>query len=124
VSGEIDSLRSELGGLVAELDRRRHEALDVGLQVRRHPLLAATVAATAALVVGGAIALLVHSRRERRRPSTRARETRRALARLFDHPDRVAAEPSIANKVATAVLAMAATAVARRLLERTIAVKA
>jgi hypothetical protein len=118
VSGEIDVLRNELGGLVAELDRRRHEALDLGLQVRRHPIAVAAVATAAALVLGGALALIVHTRRERRRPSTRARETRRALARLFDHPSRVAAEPSIPNKVATAVAIALATAVAKRLLER------
>ena len=35
VAGEIDTLRGELGALVAELDRRRQELFDLGLQVRR-----------------------------------------------------------------------------------------
>jgi hypothetical protein len=120
VSGEIDTLRNELGGLVAELDRRRHEALDLGLQVRKHPLLVAAVATAAALVLGGALALVVHGRRERRRPSVRARETRRALARLFDHPNRVASEPSVATKVGTAVAVALATALAKRLVARSV----
>jgi hypothetical protein len=121
VSGEIESLRGELGGLVAELDRRRHEAFDLGLQARRHPVLAAAVAAVAALAVGGLLALAVRTRREHRRPAVRARETRRALSRLLEHPDRVAAEPSIGNKVATAVATLVATTVARRVLDRKLA---
>jgi hypothetical protein len=120
VEGEIDMLRNELGGLVAELDRRRHEALDLGLQARRHPVLVASIATVAALLVGGAIALVVRTRHERRRPSVRAREARRALSRLFEHPDRVAAEPSISNKVVTAVTVALATALAKRLLDRTV----
>jgi hypothetical protein len=120
VEGEIGMLRNELGGLVAELDRRRVEVLDLRLQARKHPVLAAGVAVVAALLVGGAIALVVHGRRERRRPAVRAREARRALSRLFDHPDRVAAEPSIGNKIATAAGAALATALAKRLLERTV----
>ena len=118
VAGEIQSLRGELGGLVAELDRRRHEAFDLRLQLKRHPVAAAIAAAGAALVLGGLLAAAVRSRRQHRRPSVRARETRRALARLLDHPDRVAAEPSISNKVATAVLSLAATIIAKRVLER------
>ena len=39
VSGEIDTLRTELGALVGELDRRRGEAFDLGLQVRLGPRL-------------------------------------------------------------------------------------
>ena len=120
VAGEIDTLRSELGGLVAELDRRRHEALDVGLQIRRHPVLVATVATMAALLVGGVIAIAVRGRRQQRRPSVRAREARRALSRLFEHPDRVAAEPSMSNKIATAVGVAIATALAKRLVERSV----
>ncbi len=121
VEGEIDSLRGELGGLVAELDRRRHEAFDLRLQLQRHPVAAAIAAAAAALVVGGAIALVVRGRRERRRPAVRARETRRALARLLEHPDRVAAERGVANRVATAVLTLAATTLAKRIIDAKVA---
>ncbi len=120
VSGEIETLRGDLGALVAELDRRRHEAFDLGLQARRHPMAVAVAASAAALVLGGLIALAVRSRREQRRPTTRIRETRRALARLIDHPDRVAAEPSIQNKVLTAIAVAAGTAFARRMIQRAV----
>ncbi len=121
VSGEIETLRGELGTLVAELDRRRHEALDLGLQVRRHPAVVAVVAGLAAIAVGGLIAFAVRSRRERRRPTVRAREARRALARLLEHPERVASsEPSLPGKVARALAVAAASTLAKRLVERAV----
>jgi len=118
VSGEIDALRGELGALVAELDRRRHVAFDVGLQVRRHPVAVALAAATLALVAGGLIALAVAGRRRRQRPSVRARETQRALLRIARKPHRVAAEPSMPGKIAIAAATAAAAALARRLVQR------
>lgn len=123
VEGEIDTLRGELTGLVAELDRRRHEAFDVRLQLQRHPVAAAIAAATAALVIGGALTIVVRARRERRRPSVRAREARRALARLLDHPERVAAEPSAAVRAGTAAVSLLATALVKRLIDAKIAPK-
>lgn len=118
VSGEIDALRGELGALVAELDRRRQELFDVGLQVRRHPVAVAVTAATAALLLGGLVALAVRGRRERRRPVVRVREARHALARLLAHPDRVAAQPSLTQKLLAAAGAAAGTALARRMVGR------
>ena len=81
----------------------------------------AIAAAGAALVVGGLIALAVRSRREARSPSRRAREVSRAISRLVDHPDRVAAEESVRNKILAAAGIAAGTAVARRLVDRLIA---
>ncbi len=121
VSGEIDTLRGELGALVAELDRRRREAFDLGLQVRRHPVAVAVAAATLALAVGGLIALAVAARRERRRPATRVRETRRALQRIMERPHRVGAEPTLPRKVVVAMATAAAAALARRLIQRQVA---
>jgi hypothetical protein len=120
VAGEIESLRHELGGLVGELDRRRREAFDLGLQARRHPLAIALAATAAAFVVGGLVALAVRQRRQQRRPSVRAAEAREALARLFHHPERVGAHPSMGHKVATAVLTLAATTLAKRLIDRAV----
>jgi hypothetical protein len=34
---EIDAARDQLGTYISELDRRRHEALDLKLQVKKHP---------------------------------------------------------------------------------------
>lgn len=121
VSGEIELLRSEIGNIVGELDRRRHELFDLRLQAKRHPVALAIAAAGAALVVGGLIALAFRSRREARTPSRRAREVSRALSRLVDHPDRVAAEESVRNKILAAAGIAAGTAVARRLVDRLMA---
>jgi hypothetical protein len=121
VSGEIDTLRGELGALVAELDRRRHEAFDLGLQARKHPVAVAIAAATLALAVGGIIALAVTARRRARRPSVRAREARRALARMLEKPGRVAAEPSIPRKALAAMATAAAATLAKRLVQRQVA---
>jgi hypothetical protein len=118
IAGEIDSLRTELGGLVGELDRRRREAFDLGLQARRHPIALAVAATAAAVVVGGLVAFAVRQRRERRRPSVRAGEARRALQRLLHHPERIGAHPSMGHQVATAVLTLVATALAKRIIDR------
>ncbi|GAO05488.1 hypothetical protein [Anaeromyxobacter sp. PSR-1] len=114
VSGEIDALRGELGMLVGELDRRRSELFDLGLQARRHPVAVAIAASAAALVIGGLVAMAVRARSERQRPSVRAREARRALARLLDHPQRVGAEPSVLRKAAAAAASTLAVALVRR----------
>lgn len=118
VAGEIEGLRGELGVLIGELDRRRQELFDVGLQVRRHPVAVAVGAAAAALVVGGLLAVVVRDRRERRRPAVRARETRRALARLLQHPERVAARPGLPQAIVAAIGTAAGAALARRMVER------
>jgi hypothetical protein len=120
VSGEIDTLRGELGNLVAELDRRRHEALDIGLQLRRHPVAVAVVATSAALLVGGAIALIVRTRHERRRPTARVREARRALGRLLEDPYHVAREPSMGTRILGAAATAAGAALARRVVNRVV----
>lgn len=121
VSGEIDTLRNELGRLVAELDRRRHELTDVKLQIRKHPAVVIVAAGAAALILGGLVGMAIRNRRQHARPTIRARDTRRALSRLIDHPERVAAEPNLAMKIATAAGVAAGSAVARRLAERFVA---
>lgn len=118
VAGEIDGLRSELGSLVAELDRRRQALLDVRTLARRHPVAVAVAAGVVALALGGLVALVARNQRRQRRPSVRLREARRALARLLDHPDRVAAEPPLANKVLAAIVTTAGTLAAKRLVDR------
>ena len=52
LSGEIGMLREELTRLVAEVDRRRHDALDVKLQVRRHALEVSLAGAALVAVLG------------------------------------------------------------------------
>jgi hypothetical protein len=121
VSGEIEALRNDIGSLVGELDRRRHELFDLRLQARRHPTAVIGIGVAAALVVGGLVALAVRSRREAQRPSRRAREAARALSRLMEHPDRVAAEQSVRDRVLAAAGIAAGTALAKRLVDRLVA---
>ncbi len=116
VSGEIDTLRGDLGNLVAELDRRRHDAFDFRLQMRRHPVAVAVSVAATALVAGSLLALVARARRRRHRPSVRVRETRQAMARLLEHPERVACEASTGQKIAAAVGTLVATTLVKRLL--------
>ncbi len=120
LAGDIEHLRGDLGEIVAELDRRRHEMFDVRLQLQRHPVAAGIAAATVAAAIGGTIALAVHRRRQARRPVARFRQARAALARLLDDPHRVAKEPSVATKIAAAAGAAAATTLAKRLVERAV----
>ena len=74
IERDIESLRSELGELMEELDRRRHEVLDLRLQIRRHGALIA-LGVTAAIAVGGG-AVLWRSYAERRRERVASRMAR------------------------------------------------
>jgi hypothetical protein len=115
----VAALRDEIAELVDELDRRRREAFDLGLQLRRHPAAAAAAAVVAAVAVGGLVALGVRRRRRRASRLARAREVRRALARLLREPERVGRPPAAIEKLALAAATAAIGALARRLfLER------
>jgi hypothetical protein len=94
---ETGAVRRQLDDLLMELDRRRHEALDWRLQIRRHgraiALAAGGIAAAATLIVA------VYRARARRQATLAARlseisdrgdRLRRALARIIEDPDRLA----------------------------------
>lgn len=118
LAGEIATLREELAGLVAELDRRRHDALDVKLQVKRH---GGELALTAAALVAAAAGFVwLGAWRSRRREDLRSRGTklRRALSRIIDSPDRGAAGPSVAAKILAATSSAAAATLVKKVLDR------
>jgi hypothetical protein len=119
---DIEIIREDLGGLVTELDHRRHEALDVGLQVRRHAFpLAIGALALLGAAAGGFVWAAYRSRARRRLPA-RAARLGAAVKRMIDHPERQApAPPSIGLKVLAAAGAAAASVVGRRLAQRMIA---
>ena len=71
IEGEIEELRKDTHVLVAELDRRRHEALDFRLQVRRHAHGISAVAVVAVTLI--ATAFMVSTARRRRAKSTTTR---------------------------------------------------
>jgi hypothetical protein len=82
ITGDIDSIRGHLDGLFAELRRRRRAAMNLRVQVRRHPLSLALGVLALAGAVAGAIALGVYRHRYLARVRVRARRFRRGLVRL------------------------------------------
>jgi hypothetical protein len=118
LGSEITVIRSELDGLLGELDRRRHDAVDVGLQLRRHAMGAALTIVALAATAAGSVWLGRWRRRRRNRLGARAGRVRHALARMTAHPERVAAEPTAVQKIAVAAANAALAGVIRKLLER------
>ena len=116
LGAEIAALREELSGLVAELDRRRHDMLDLKLQARRHAL---GVTATVASLIGAAAGVVwVGIWRSRRRQTllSRARRLGEAVGRMADQPDRVAAEQPVLGKIVTAAATAAVATMIKRIL--------
>jgi hypothetical protein len=102
---EIAALREELSALVAELDRRRHEALDVKLQVKRHGL---ELALTGVALIAAASGFVWFKRqRSRRRAGWRGQ-----LERLRDavRPSRKTADRAQGPRAVTSILTAAANA--------------
>jgi hypothetical protein len=118
IEGRLESLRHELGDLVGELDRRRHEALDVRLQVRRHPLAAAIAGVLVASAVGALVAWTVRRRRVRERPVEKARRARLAMQRLMDDPEHLARESTVGEKILAAAGTAAASLLVKRALDQ------
>jgi hypothetical protein len=119
IERQIESLRSDIGELVSELDRRRHEAFDVRLQLRRHrkALLAVGTGALVLGMIGYRVWAAAKQRRDQ--PVRRLQNLVRALVLMSEHPDRLAramegrAEPGTA---AMAALGRIAGAVGQRMI--------
>ncbi len=121
IEGEITTLRGDIGEIVSELDRRRREAFDLRLQLRRHPVAVSLAGLAVAVVVGGAVALLVQDARRRRKRSYKARQLRIALRRMTRYPERVArGQPPPAERILVAMGTAAATLLVKRALERAV----
>jgi hypothetical protein len=129
---ETSAVRRHLDDLLMELDRRRHEALDWRLQIRRHSralaLTAGGIAAAATVVVA------LYRVRARRQATLAARVSeladrgdrlRRALARIIDDPDRLAPEEpparTSAGRLDVPAIASLALATARVVLPHVVA---
>ena len=116
IEQEIEDLRSELGALIDELNRRRREVIDVRLQLRRH---GGAVALVLGVVVLSVIARNAALRRRRaRRFTTRAANLARVLALLSQEDPRQVrrAVEGRRDPKATGVLAQVGVALAPRLL--------
>ncbi len=116
LDGQITMLRDELGELVAELDRRRHAALDVKGHLRRH---GGEIALTSVALMGAAAGFVwfgVWRHRRRQRLGARVGRMQHAVSRMIDRPDRVAAEPTVTMKVLTAVANAVVATVIKKVL--------
>ena len=121
IDREISTLRQELGDLVGELDRRRREAFDLRLQLRRHPVVASVAGLALAALLGGAVAALLYDARRKRRAGYKARQLKVAVRRMVRHPERVGrGGPPPSEKIVAAVVTTAATLLVKRALERAV----
>ncbi|MGH7314336.1 MAG: hypothetical protein ACREJV_14260, partial [Candidatus Rokuibacteriota bacterium] len=118
LEGQITGLRGELGELVTELDRRRHEALDVKLQVRRHAREITLAGVVVVGVAAGVVWANVWRSRRRQRFGARMGRFQHAMSRMIERPERVAAEPTVTKKMLVAVATAAAATLIKKVLER------
>lgn len=117
IEHEIEEVRKRLDKSLAELDRRRHDLMNVRLQVSKHP--------QAVIIAGGVVALLVGAvwiaaRRSRAEPEPvrKMRRFRFAAERAVEHPERVARTAPLWEKIAASVGTTVAVALTKRLLDR------
>ena len=118
LESEIATIREELSALVGEADRRRHEIMDVRGQVKRH---AVTVALGAAAALGAGAALVwlgIERARRRDRLAARGGRLRQAVARMVDHPERVAADQTISARIFAAAASTLVAAVVSKVANR------
>jgi hypothetical protein len=116
LGADIAALREDLGGLVAELDRRRHALLDVRLQARRHAGGAAVAAVSLIGAAGGVVWLGMWRARRRQTPVARATRLQEAVERMIDQPERVATEQSVLEKIVTAAATAGVATIMNRIL--------
>jgi hypothetical protein len=120
IEGEISEIRGRLDESLAELDRRRHEATDIKLQIRRHPGAAAVAGGVVLLLLGG-VAYAIWAARQREKPMSKAKRLKLAVSRMIDEPQKVAkAEPTVSEKILAAAGTAAATLLTKKLIERAV----
>jgi hypothetical protein len=117
LGSEVAGVREELDTLLSELDRRRHEALDVRLQLRRHAVGAGVTTIALLATAAGSVWLTRWRRQRRARLTAKAGRFYHALSRMTEHPERVAAEPTIVEKIAATAASAAVAYLAKKLLE-------
>lgn len=109
---EANRVRSKLLRTVEQLDRRRHEALDLHLQIRRHLRQVVALGALLVLAAAGAVALIAH--RVSTASQRRQRNRWRLAKRVWWHPERLTGGEgrSFFGELArSALLVLASTAV-------------
>jgi hypothetical protein len=103
---EADEVRARLAATLSALDRRRHEMLSLGTQVRKHQRqisLASGLASSFLLAVAASTVVRVRRRQQRRR-----QERIDAAMRFWRHPEWLARRRSFAARAMAGVAAGAA----------------
>lgn len=119
IERDIEHLRTRLDRSLAELDRRRHELMDVRLQIRKHPAVFAGAGAVVVLMLGG-VGYAIYRSRKREEMPQKARRLRIAVGRAVDKPEKVArGDAPVWEKIVAAVGVTIATSLAKKLVERT-----
>jgi hypothetical protein len=118
LEGEIAILREELSQLVAELDRRRHEALNVKLQVKRHA--PGLLISGGALIAAAAGFVWFQTWRSRRLPRVRSQvhQLREKLMALVPRKATQPERPRVINGILTAAANAAVAVGIKKLVER------
>jgi hypothetical protein len=120
LGAEIAIVREELNVLLAELDRRRHDLLDVRLQLRRHAKGTALTTLALVGVAAGAVWLSVGRRRRGRRLTADAGRLPGAISGVTEQPGRATAAATMAGKVVTAAASAAVASLVRKALEHAV----
>jgi hypothetical protein len=116
---EVDRIRNNIGELIRELNHRRHDALDLRLQLREHAGRVVLVGVAFVAVIAGGIALAVARLRRRHSIRLRVSRLRAALRRIAAHPERLAERgPSVSRKIAAAGGSAIASVLGKRLARR------
>ena len=118
IKADIVRRREELTTRLTQLKQRGHDLTDVGLQVRRHALGFATTFLAVGGVAAGSIALGVWRVRRRNTLIARGGRLREALGRMIDRPERVAAEPTVTQRIIGAAGSAAVAFLIKAALER------
>jgi hypothetical protein len=118
VSERIEQSRARLDDLVSELDHRRHLVTNLKRRIIENPLLTLGSAVAAVAAIGGAVALLVHQRRQRQTLGARAARLRTAVGRMIDKPEKVApSDGGFTGKLLGAAASAATGVLVKRVLE-------
>ena len=118
IEREIEHLRTRLDRSLAELDRRRHELTDLGLQVRRHPGLFAGAGGVLLLAAAGIGFFAWRAHRSAQLPQ-KMRRIQIAIGRAVGNPEKVArGDAPVWEKVLAAVGTTIAVSLTKKLLDR------
>src|SRR5262245_9634452 len=120
LESEISSERDELGVLVAELDRRRHQIFDVKGQLKRHVVEIGLAGAALTAITIVAIWFAVQRARRRATLTSRASRFKTAVNRMVAHPELVATGPTIPRSLFTAIAAAALGSATRTVVSNVI----